>query len=198
MHAAVSDDYRGGRWWLALWPGLAPLWIEGAWSGLGLAVSFAALVNLVLVTTVVYGELVTPPVRGVAWVAVTGFWVASMLAALRWRGRRRPGRQEQDLFPRGLSEYLQGNWLETEMICQRLLERDPADAEACLLLASAQRRSGRLAAAQQTLLGLARQPQAARWLPEIQHELAQLDTRQIAAQEQMAVREKMTMPAKAA
>ncbi len=179
MHAAVTGRYPG-RWWLALWPGLAPLWLVGAWSGLGLALSFAALLNLVLITTLVYTELVTPPVRVVAWLSVAGFWAASTLASLRWRAPRQAGRGEQDLFPHGLSEYLQGNWLETEMICQRLLEQNPADAEARLLLASAQRRSGRAAAARQTLLALARQPEAARWQAEIRQELARLDAQQAA------------------
>lgn len=174
MHAAVTGRHRG-QWWLALWPGLAPLWLVGAWSGLALALSFAALLNLVLITTLVYSELVTPPVRIVAWLSVAGFWAASTLASFRWRAPRQAHTSVQDLFPHGLSEYLQGNWLETEMICQRMLEHDPADAEARLLLASAQRRSGRAAAARQTLLALARQPEAARWQAEIQQELARLD-----------------------
>lgn len=179
MHAAVTGRYRG-QWWLALWPGLAPLWFVGAWSGLGLALSFGALLNLVLITTFVYSELVTPPVRAVAWLSLAGFWAASTLASLRWRAPRQADRKVQDLFPHGLSEYLQGNWLETEMICQRMLEHDPTDAEARLLLASAQRRSGRAVAARQTLLALARQPEAVRWQAEIQQELARLDAQQSA------------------
>ena len=163
---------------MALWPGLASLWLAGSWSGVGLAVSFALLVNLVSITTLVYAELVTPPVRAVAWLAVGGFWAASTMAALCRRRRCPPACPERDLFPHGLSEYLQGNWLETEMICQRLLEQNPADAEARLLLASAQRRSGRMAAARETLLHLARQPEASPWGAEIQQELAQIDAQQ--------------------
>jgi len=186
IHAAARSRGCGSRWWLALWPGLAPLWLAGAWSGVGLAVSFAALFNLVMITTLVYGELVTPPVRLVAWLAVGGFWAASALAAVRWRAAREAGGDEQDLFPLGLSEYLQGNWFETEMVCQRLLERNPADVEACLLLASAQRRSGRFAAARETLLGLVRQPGAACWHAEIQQELARTEESEAASKRQLA------------
>ena len=50
--------------------------------------------------------------------------------------------QLDDWFREAQHEYLKGHWIAAETQLTRLLARQPADAEARLLLASLQRRSG--------------------------------------------------------
>src|SRR5665213_873096 len=103
---------RGASWALCLWPGLPQLWRRGDWSGLALALGFSLLLNLVLLTTLVWTELVSPPVEKTAWMALGGVWLAS--AVLSWRSLRRSPQLKrgtnQDLFPQAIREYLKGNW----------------------------------------------------------------------------------------
>ena len=119
-----------GRWAIGAWPGLPQLWRRGDWSGLALALGFALLLNLVLLTTFVWTELVTPSVAVAAWVVVAGFWLASFISS--WRSGFEQGRAptaQEDLFPTAVAEYLKGNWYDVEQICQRLLRRNDRDVD---------------------------------------------------------------------
>jgi hypothetical protein len=76
----------------------------------------------------------------------------------------------QDLFRSAQSEYLRGNWFQAEAILLRLLERDPRDAEARLLLATLLRHTKRFKEAREQLACLARFESAERWTEEIERE----------------------------
>src|SRR5688500_6996498 len=74
-----------GLYVLALWPGLARLWLRGEFIGLLTAVAFAAAVNFALIATFVWPQLVSrqlPPwcIPLVAWIAVVWFWIAGLRA----------------------------------------------------------------------------------------------------------------------
>lgn len=177
MPTAEAGWTRKARWATCLWPGLAQLWLGGAWSGLALAFGFALLLNLVLATSLVWTELVEPDVRAGAWTAVLVFWIVSALAGCRacWKDPRigESGGAE-DLFPRALSEYLKGNWYEAQVICQQLVHHDAQDADAHLMLATLLRRTGHLDLARRRLLELGKLERAAPWETEISHELERL------------------------
>ena len=51
---------RCARWITLVWPGLTELWLAGAWWGLAIGCSFAWLVNLAVVSTFVWTELLGP------------------------------------------------------------------------------------------------------------------------------------------
>ena len=171
---------------LCLWPGLPQLWLTGACSGLALAVGFAALLDLLLLTSLLWTEWVEPAFRVAGWTAVAVLWGVSVMTGWRWSreqpARRRTSRGE-DLFPRALGEYLKGNWYEAETACKNMLRRLPGDVQARLLLATLLRRTARWAEARQQLEALKRLEAAATW----EFEIADEEQRLADAQEQATV-----------
>jgi len=157
-------------WAKYLWPGLPQLWLDGAWSGLALAIGSAALLNLLLLSTFVWVELLAPPVLLVGWLAVGAVWIGSAgLAYLtgKRRGSDRQAASTEDLFRHALGEYLRGNWYEAETVLGRLLRCEPRDIEARLMLASLLRHTRRLQEARQQLIRLERLEGCEKWSLEI-------------------------------
>ena len=164
-----------GRWAVGMWPGLPQLWRRGDWSALALALGFALLLNLVLLTTFVWTELVVPGVGVIAWFVVAGFWLVSFVGFLRTGiGRANSAAAQEDLFPTAIAEYLKGNWYDVEQICQRLLRRNDHDVDAQLLLATACRHTVRYDEAQRRLEHLATLDAAGKWAWEIRDEFERL------------------------
>ncbi len=165
------------RWILCLWPGLPQLWLAGTWSGLALAVGFASLLDLLLLTSFLWTEWVEPALRVAGWTAVAVLWSVSIVTGRRWSQEqpvqgRRP--REEDLFPRALGEYLKGNWYEAEAACKTLLRRVSGDVQARLLLATLLRRTKRWPEAREQLDVLGRLEAAATWEFEIAGERERL------------------------
>ena len=171
---------------LCLWPGLPQLWLAGAWSGLALAVGFAALLDLLLLTSLLWTEWVEPAFRVAGWTAVAVLWGVSVMTGWRWSREQqvRPrASREEDLFPRALGEYLKGNWYETEAACKNLLRRVSGDVQARLLLATLLRRTKRWPEAREQLETLKRLEASAAW----EFEIADEEQRLADAQEQATV-----------
>ncbi len=163
----------GVRWIAILWPGLPQLWWQGAWSGLALACGFAVLFNIAILSTWVWTELLDLPFRLFAWCGVLLFWLASAAAgALQMPALLRVPAREllEDLFARAQGEYLKGNWFECEVAINRLLEEQPGDVDARLLLASLLRHLGHGEEARQQLRTLATLEGAGKWQLEIARE----------------------------
>ena len=161
------------RWVTVVWPGLPQLWLRGEWSGLMLAGGFSALLNLAIVATWGWTELLSPPLLGLAWGGVVLFWTVSTVAAIV----QMPGllrvpaiAVSEDLFRTAQGEYLKGNWFEAELALNRLLEHDPTDIEASLMLSTLLRRIGQADEAGQRLDHLASLEGSARWQLEIARE----------------------------
>lgn len=179
---------RTRRGWLilCLWPGLPQLWQAGAWSGLILAAGFACLLDLLLLTTLLWTEWVEPAFRVAGWTAVAVLWSVSIITGWRWSRERATGRRaarQQDLFPRALGEYLKGNWYEAEAACKNMLRRVPGDIQTRLLLATLLRRTRRWPEAHEQLTALKRLEAAGTWEFEIVDE----ERRLADAQEQAPV-----------
>ncbi len=170
--------------WMTLWPGLARLWLRGHLRGVFQALLFGLAVQLALITTFVWPQLLTRQVPGwvtpsAAWVLVLWLWVTGVREGTRiltTTGSGPPPDDEwsKEAFRQAQLEYLQGNWSEVETLLRRLIRRRPADPEAQLLLATTYRRQDRPAEARQTLEELLAQPGSARWLREIEAELRRL------------------------
>jgi uncharacterized protein HemY len=197
-NASASRKRRGpskapwsGLYVFALWPGLARLWLRGEFAGLVLAVTFAAAVNLALVTTFVWPQLVSRQLPTwltpmVAWIAVVWFWIAGLrtggrIVAEIVRKNQPLDAQATQLLRQAQREYLKGHWFEAEALLLDLLHGSPGDVEAHLLLASIQRRTKRPADARQTLRELAELAGSGQWTEEVQreqHKLAELEREQ--------------------
>jgi len=149
------------------------LWRRGSWSALGLALGFAALVNLTLVAGVVWPELFPEALRKGSWAALVVVWVGSVVVA-RWRegdataADRQP--EADDPYRQATQYYLQGSWFEAECALAGLLRRNPRDVDAALMLATLYRHAGRLDDAARQLAQLERFDEAAKWALEIDRE----------------------------
>lgn len=191
MTSAGTSLPKNSRAWsfgsgVALWPGLARLWLRGEVLGLATAVAFATVLNFALITTFVWPQLVTrqlPPwaVPAMAWIVVVWFWVAglraggALVAAVAHASL--PGDAESlALFRLAQLEYLKGHWIEAESQLLKLLTRTPGDVEAWLLLASVQRRTKRPDEARVSLQKLAELNGSAIWAEEVQQEMAKIQT----------------------
>ena len=133
-------------WATYLWPGLPQLWQRGFVAGLVLAAGCAILLNLLLLASFVWVELLSPLHLRLGWLAIGSMWTASAILSARYAGGEAAPRgavSTEGLFREALSEYLQRSWFEAERILGRLLHLDPRDVEARLLLATLLRRTRR-------------------------------------------------------
>jgi len=165
-------------WATYLWPGLPQIWRDGSWSGLAMAVGFAALVNLALMASLLWIELFSPGVRNSVWIAVAVIWCGSAVASYRWDSRyptRRDTAPEEDAFSEAIHHYLKGDWFESEHVLRRLLGEDPRDLDAGLMLATLLRRTGRASEAERQLDRLERLDGSEKWELEISRERELLD-----------------------
>lgn len=162
-----------------VWPGLAPLWTGGEWSGLGWAIGFGLALNGLLVATFVYDDWLSSTAAWCAWAGVGVYWIVGATTNRRWLKRyakRRAGeRPTADLYPEAFREYLQGNWFVAETKCRELIRANRDDAEARLLLATLLRHVDRLVEARKELDALARLDAGAKWRLEIAQERKLLD-----------------------
>jgi hypothetical protein len=174
---------RALRWIICLWPGLSRLWLLGQWQGLVLAVGFAALLNLTLIITFVWPELLLGGPTGrwiatAAWILVLGFWIAGVCFARREAAGPAPAvthaSLHDDWLQEAQTEYLKGHWLEAELALKRLLADCPQDAEARLLMASVLRRTRRWESSLSMLAACQQTPAAARWQFEIEIEMQEI------------------------
>lgn len=184
---------RSVHWAAYLWPGLPHLWISGSWAGLTLALSFTILLNVLMVTTLVWTEwlprrvqLACGAVLGVIWIAAL---VETRLELRRLAARRGEDREGDARWPGGIGEpveadqrqadgllrqaqaaYLSGDWLAAERTLLELLRVSRRDVEGQLLLATLWRHCGRLTEAECQLDRLDRLEDAACWEFEISRE----------------------------
>ena len=184
---------RSVHWAAYLWPGLPHLWISGSWAGLTLALSFTILLNVLIVTTLVWTEwlprrvqLACGAVLGVIWIAAL---VETRLELKRIAARRGEDRGDNTRWPGDIGEleeagqlqtdgllrqaqsaYLAGDWLAAERTLLELLGVNRRDVEGQLLLATLWRHCGRLDEAECQLDRLDRLEDAACWEFEISRE----------------------------
>jgi tetratricopeptide (TPR) repeat protein len=167
---------RRTPWATYLWPGLPQLWLEGSWSGLALAVAAAGLLDVLLLSTLIWVEWFAPAVVRIGWFSAGGLWLGAAMVAARGRAKaaEMTGDNAEALFRRAQAEYLQGDYFQAEATLAELLEENPRDAEGRLLLATLLRHSKRFDEAENQLKQLSRFETAVRWNIEITSERARL------------------------
>lgn len=128
------------------WPGLPELLRLPTWAALGVAVGFAVLFNLAILSSLVWTELLPSYLRGPIWLAVVVYWVVSSVCSwcIEEREKRRPRcGAVKDPLADAMKHYLKGNWYEAERLLEAMLTRDSRDLEARLLLAALLRHTNR-------------------------------------------------------
>lgn len=166
---------------LCLWPGLPPLWREGRASGLLWAVLFGVLLNVTLTTTLVWPGIFISEVKAglglttiLAWMLFLGHQVRTVS-----RGEQvaqTPAANQDALFIQAQTEYLKGNWEETEWLLRQRLSTAPRDIESRLLLATNYRRQSQPHKALEQLRLLRKWDDALVWREEIERETRRLET----------------------
>lgn len=163
---------------LSLWPGLPQLWRQGSWLGLAQSLAFAFLLQLTVLTSLLWPESVSWVSRAVVWFCVIGFWLLFAApgfgrALAAWRGGFSSVDSEH-LFVAAQREYLRGNWHQAEQLLAELLGKDSGDVDARFLLASLYRHAGRQVAAKENLDRLVESHGSEKWSFEVFHERLQL------------------------
>jgi len=125
-------------WAVFLWPGL-PFLYRGQTLGLVVAASAAAVLNLALLSSFVWIELLGHGLKAALWLSLAIGWGAAAWWA--WRALRTvavpsPEPPAEQGFAAALHHYLRGDWFEAERLLAGLLARDEEDVESRLLLAT--------------------------------------------------------------
>lgn len=165
------------RYATLVWPGLPWAWLRGSRAGLVLALAFAVSVDVAVVTTFIWPDLVELPLTLAAWTAVGVIWLASTVSAAAAFPPPlvHPVPAEVDpLFVKARAAYLARDWVAAETRLRELLALAPTDGEAQLLLATLLRRAGRLAEAGAELEKLSASDAGIRWRAAIAAERQQL------------------------
>jgi len=168
---------RIGLWILQGWPGLGRIWRDGAVSGLFAALGFAMLLNLSLLMTWIWSDLLPEGVRVLLW-SVTAFaWIIGWFDSSRFLANHRLVSAQDgqlDLFLAARREYLKCEWGRSEDVLCSILHETPRDVEARLMLATLNRHQGRIPEAREHLRRLQRLERAGDWNMEIEREWRQL------------------------
>ena len=170
---------RRTPWTTYAWPGLPQLWSNGSWLGLALAVVAAVLLDLLLLASFGWSELIDSRVRNALWLAFGVAWVIAVVWSVRQSRRQAADERlgpRRDVFSDAQECYLRGDDYQAERILESLLRQNIRDVDARLMLATLLRRAGRIDEALRQLDTLARFEGAEKWELEI------LDERQLLAE----------------
>jgi hypothetical protein len=163
------------------------MWLQGSWSGLVVALGAAALLDVLLLVSFGWTELIGVGLRNIIWSLFAAAWIAAVFWSKKQCRRQAIvdslGRNE-DPFHQALDHYLKGDNYQAEQILEGLLRRNVRDLDARLMLATLLRRDKRLDEATQHLDVLGHFEGAEKWKLEIQQErelLAEARTEQASA-----------------
>ena len=70
-------------WSFYLWPGLPQIWLYGSWSGLVVALGAAALLDVLLLVSFGWTELIGQNLRNILWAAFVVAWIAAVVWSSR-------------------------------------------------------------------------------------------------------------------
>jgi hypothetical protein len=160
-------------WCFNLWPGLPQMWLHGSWSGLAVALGAAVCLDLLLLVSFGWTELIGSNIRSILWSIFAVAWIAAAFWSTRQCRRQAVVacvEREEDAFHLALDHYLKGDHYQAEQILEALLRRNVRDLDARLMLATLLRRAKRLDEATQHLDVLGRFEGAEKWEQEIRAE----------------------------
>ncbi|MEN6407555.1 MAG: hypothetical protein ABFC77_13925 [Thermoguttaceae bacterium] len=140
---------------------------------MAVAIGIAAFLDVLLVVSFGWSELVDPRWRSGLWVGFAVAWIASAAWSVRQCNRRaaldRIDR-DRDAFTEAIDYYLRGDYFQTEQTLERLLRRNPRDLDSRLMLAGVLRRTGRRVEALEQLDVLSTVEGSERWELEMRRE----------------------------
>jgi hypothetical protein len=162
------------RYLTLVWPGLPWLWLRGSRLGLGLALAFAITLDVAIVTTWIWPEVLGLSFTLAVWSGTGIVWLLATASALSSFPPPLPLRRDATvdrLFVEARDAYLARDWLTAEARLDALLSRSPTDGEAQLLFATLLRRAGRPAEARTALDKLSGSDAGIPWRSAVAREL---------------------------
>lgn len=152
------------------WPGLAIAWHRGAARGLFISVVYAWWICLLLLATFVWPEWFSVAlVRGM-WLLAFVVWLGTTIYSRFTMRSYRVSCDDSGEFEKAQEEYLRGNWFEAEALLLRILERQPEDVPAALLLIGILRHTQRWQPALRRIEQVKLLDSAAVWTFEVEQE----------------------------
>lgn len=167
------------RYLTLVWPGMPWLWLRGSRLGLILALAFAVTIDVAVLTTFIWPELIGFGFAIGIWTATGAIWListASAVSSFPPPVPRTRAAAAEALFIQARDAYLARDWLAAETHLHALLAIAPTDGEAQLLRGTLLRRVGRTAEAREALAKLSRSDSGGRWQAAIEREMALLDS----------------------
>ena len=170
---------RWGPIILCGWPGLARLWTKGRWPSLWIAIGFSLLVNLALISTFIWPQLLGENFPFLGWPLIFVVWISSAWVAYRSLPELLSVGSAPDdvdpescdtLFIRAQGEYLKGNWTEAKELLVQQIEKNSRDIQSRLLLATMFRHTRCMKEAREQLVELKKFDESTHWDFEIQRE----------------------------
>ncbi|MEO1992263.1 MAG: hypothetical protein ABGW78_10060 [Pirellulales bacterium] len=156
-----------------IWPGLPWLWLRGSIGGLVIALAFAVLLDIAILTTWIWSDVVDLQISMGIWTTTFAVWILATTSAVSRFPARIPKKQHarvEILFVEARNAYLAHNWLTAETKLRSLLALAPTDGEAQLMLITMLRRVNRIQEARHALEQLSRSDSGALWQKEINRE----------------------------
>ena len=151
---------------------------QGRWSFLTIALLFGFVLCGMVAANFYWSELSTGMLRWGTYVTLGVFWLALSSQSTRLEKHcntlRLPPPPAKDMIPDAQQHYLQGNWFEAECCLNILIQKNPWDIEAMLMLATLYRHKERYDESDNLLRELERLEDSARWKNEIRMEKRKL------------------------
>lgn len=161
------------------WPGLPGLWHRGHFSSLLLAVGFAIVLNLALISSFIWPQCLGETFPIVAWPTVLILWTVAVYVSVSTlpdvmsvvsTANVSADEMSDTLFIQAQREYLSGDWQAAESLLRQRLSRFPRDVESRLLLATLLRHDRRLEQASDQLDTMQKFDESHAWDFEIRRE----------------------------
>ncbi len=168
------------RLWIALlsfWPGLPQVWSGQEALGLFLAILFAVVLNLTLVSRFVWTDLFGPTLASFFGFAAALTWLASLIYTLWWLWRCHPERHRTEidrLYREALEAYLSGRWNDARHRWEQILAMDDTDADAFMQLGVLYVRTGQDNSARRAFRQCLELDAGGKWRWEIEQILGRL------------------------
>ena len=155
---------------LFLWPGSTGALRHGLWKHLGVAVFFGIICQLAIFLNFYWIDFLSSFARFCVVGGVVTSWLFLSAAAssdLKRYEKMLDVDSSGEAFLEAQTQYLCGNWFETECCLKNLLKKNPYDVEAILLKATLYRHLRRFAEARKTLAELEKIDASLYWREEI-------------------------------
>jgi tetratricopeptide (TPR) repeat protein len=163
---------------LCLWPGAGGVFRQGRWPFLTIALLFGFVLCGTVTLNFYWTELLTGTLRWGMYVMLGFLWLTLSNQSSRMEKHsnflRLPPPPDKDMLPDAQQHYLQGNWFEAECCLNILLQKNPWDIEAMLMLVTLYRHKERYDEAEHLVQELERLENADHWKFEIRMEKRKL------------------------